>query len=89
MLANRTNINNVNMNGKKDFALEPAVSFIILATNVKDISAISCIFEGIKAFLLVPRNKKSIINIELTVINKLALVKERFTPPKFISGPIL
>ena len=34
ILANRTNINSVNINGKKDLALEPAVSFIIFATNI-------------------------------------------------------
>ncbi len=34
ILQNKTNINRVNTNGKKDLALEPAVSFIIFATKV-------------------------------------------------------
>ena len=34
MLQNKTNINKVKINGKKALALEPAVSFIIFATNV-------------------------------------------------------
>ena len=34
ILQNKININKVNMNGKKDLALEPAVSFIIFATKV-------------------------------------------------------
>ena len=34
MLANKTNMNRVNMKGKKDLALDPAVSFIIFAINV-------------------------------------------------------
>tara|TARA_B100000579_G_scaffold230117_1_gene188537 strand:+ start:406 stop:510 length:105 start_codon:yes stop_codon:yes gene_type:complete len=34
MLENKTNMNKVNIKGKKDLALDPAVSFIIFATNV-------------------------------------------------------
>ena len=34
MLQNKTNINSVNMNGKKDLAPDPAVSLIIFATKV-------------------------------------------------------
>ena len=34
ILQNKTNMNRVNMNGKKDLALEPAVSFIIFAIKV-------------------------------------------------------
>ena len=34
ILENKTNINKVNINGKKDLALEKAVSFIIFGINV-------------------------------------------------------
>ena len=40
-------------------------------------------------FFFVPKNNNNKINTEDIVIKRLALVKERFTPPKFISGPIL
>ena len=35
------------------------------------------------------KNNNSNIVIELIVIKRLAFVKERLTPPNFISGPIL
>ena len=34
MLQNKTNINNVKINGKKGLALDPAVSLIIFAINI-------------------------------------------------------
>jgi len=40
-------------------------------------------------FFLVPKNNNDKINIALIVIKRLAFVKERFTPPIFISGPML
>jgi len=82
-------MNKVNMKGKNDLALDPAVSFIIFATNMYVISVINCILEGIKDFFLVPKNNKDKISIELIVIKRLALVKETFIPFKLISGPIL
>jgi len=45
--------------------------------------------EGINDFFLVPKNNNDKIYIALSAIKKLALVKERFMLPKFISGPIL
>ena len=80
MLQNNTNINNVNINGKKDLAFEPAVSFIIFATNVKHISVINCVLEGIKDFFLVPINSSNKINIALIVMNRLELVKDKLNP---------
>ena len=82
-------MNKEKIKGKNGLAFEPAVSFIIFATNEKLISVINCIFDGISDLFFVPINKINNIEIALKVMNKDALVKEISTSPNLISGPIL
>ena len=57
---------------------------------MKNIKEISTRLEIAKKNINKSQKKsKDKINIELIVIKRLALVKDRFISPKFISGPIL
>ena len=89
MLQNKIKTKRLNIKGKKGFAFFPAVSLIIFAIKLYNISDNNCGLLGINFFSLVQSKSKAIIKTPLIVIKRLALVKDKFTPEISISGPIV